>query len=62
MRGFCYLRDRVNASGGSCNNKSKTWLGEVQGMWRVAELKKVLTAYERNDLSELCEISDVIWE
>ena len=37
-------------------------LGEVQRMWRVAELKKVLAAYERNDLWELCEISDVIWE
>ena len=36
-------------------------MGEVQGMWRVAELKKVLAAYERNDLSELCEISDVIY-
>ena len=27
-----------------------------------AELKKVLVAYERNDSSELCEISNVIWE
>ena len=30
--------------------------------WRVAELRKVLAVYERNDLSELCEISNVIWE
>ena len=44
---------------GSCNSKSKNWPGEVQGM-RVAELKKVLAEAERNGLSELCKISDVI--
>ena len=38
------------------------WLGEVQGMWGVAELKKVLPEAERNGLSELCKIGDVIWE
>ena len=37
-------------------------LGEVQGMWRVAELKKVLAGGERNSLSELCKSGDVIWE
>ena len=38
------------------------WLGDVQGMRGVAELKKVLTEAERNGLSELCKIGDVIWE
>ena len=47
---------------GSCDSKSKNWLGEVQGMWRVAELKKVLAEGERNGLSELCKSGDVIWE
>ena len=42
VRGFCYLGDRVNASDGSCDSKSKNWVGEVQGMQGVAELKKVL--------------------
>ena len=49
VRGFCYLGGRVNAN----------WLGEVQGMWRVAELKMVLAEGEWNGLSELCKISDV---
>ena len=44
---------------GSCDSKSKNWLGEVQGMQGVAELKKVLVEAERNGLSELCKISDV---
>ena len=48
---------------GSCDSKSKNWLGEVQGMQgSVAELKKVLAEAERNGLSELCKISDVIRE
>ena len=52
VRGFCYLGDRVNAGGGcdSCDSKSKNWLGEVQGMRGVAELKKVLAEAERNGL------------
>ena len=61
VRGFCYLGDRVNAGGG-CDSKSKYWLGEVQGMQGVAELKKVLAEAERNGLLELCKIGDVIWE
>ena len=36
VRGFCYFGDRVNASGGcnsgSCDSKSKNWVGEVQRM------------------------------
>ena len=44
------------------SSKSKNWLGEVQGMQGVAELKKVLTEAERNGLLELCKIGDVIWE
>ena len=36
VRGFCYLGDKVNASGDCevhrCNNKSENWVGEVQGM------------------------------
>ena len=48
--------------GRCCDSKSKNWLGEVQGMWGVAELKKVLPEAERNGLSELCKIGDVIWE
>ena len=62
VRGFCYPGEyRVNAAGG-CDSKSMHWLGEVQGMWGVAELKKVLTEAERNGVSELCNIGDVIWE
>ena len=37
-------------------------VAEVQGMRGVAELKKVLAEAERNGLSELCKISEVIWE
>ena len=42
----------MNAGGGcdSCDSKSKNWLGEVQGMRGVAELKKVLAEAERNGL------------
>ena len=43
-------------------DRSKNWLGEVQGMWGVAELKKVLTEAERNGLSELGKVGDVIWK
>ena len=32
----------LNKGGGSCDSKSENWMGEVQGMWRVAKLKKVL--------------------
>ena len=35
----------------SSDSKSKNWLGEVQGMGAVAELKKLLTEAERNGLS-----------
>ena len=31
-------------------------------MQGVAKLKKVLAEAERNGLSELCKIGDVIWE
>ena len=43
-RGFCYLGDRKNPSGGceAAVTASENWVGEVQGMWGVAELKKVL--------------------
>ena len=44
----------------SSDSKSKNWLGEVQGMGAVAELKKLLTEAERNGLSELHKISNVI--
>ena len=40
VRGFCYLGDRVNASGGC--KAAVTARARVQGMWRVTELKKVL--------------------
>ena len=36
-------------------------MGEVQGMQGVAELIKVLVEAERNGLSELCKIGNVIW-
>ena len=45
VRGFCYLGDRVNCRWWlrvCCDSKSKNWLGEVQGMRGVSELKKVL--------------------
>ena len=63
VRGFCYLRDRVNASGGwEAAVTARGRIGWVQGMWRVAELKKVLAKGERNGLSELYKSGDVIWE
>ena len=65
VRGFCYLGDRVNAGIGcseaAVTAKSKNWLGEVQGIRGVAELKKVLAKAEKNGLSELYKISDVIY-
>ena len=63
VRGFCYLGDRVNAGGGceaAVTARART--GEVQGVRGVAELKEVLAEAEMNGLSELCKISDVIWE
>ena len=40
---FCYLGDRVNASGGcEAAVTGENWVGEVQEMWRFAKLKKVL--------------------
>ena len=48
VRGFCYLGDWVNASGGweaaviARARIGLVWVGEVQGMRRVAELKEVL--------------------
>ena len=42
--------------------RDRNWLGEVQGMQGVAELKKVLAEAEWKDSSELCKIGDVIWE
>ena len=68
VRGFCYLGDKVNAStSGGCEAAVPArarigWLGEVQGMWRVAEVKKILPEGERKGLSELCKSGDVIWE
>ena len=64
VRNFCYLGDRVDASGGceAAVTARARWLGEVQGIQRVAEIKKVLAEGERNGLSELCKIGDVIWE
>ena len=65
VRGFCYLGDRVNASGAckaAVTPRARIGKGEVQGMWRVAELKKVLAEGERNGLSRLCKSGDVIWE
>ena len=46
VRGFCYLRDRVNVSGG-CEaaviaRASIGWVGEDKGMQGLAEVKKVL--------------------
>ena len=61
MRGFYYLGDTVNAGGDSCDSKSKNWLGEVQGIQGIAELKKVLSEAERNVLSQLSKIGHVIW-
>jgi len=46
----------------SKTNNIAPWLGEVQGMQGVAELKKVSAEVERNGLLELCKIGDVIWE
>ena len=44
VRGFC-IRGQDECKWwlqGSCDSISISWMGEVQGMWRVAELKKVL--------------------
>ena len=65
VRGYCYLGDRVNGGGGwqaAVTVKSKNWLGEVQGMRGVTELKNVLVEGERSGLSELYKIGDVTWE
>ena len=62
VRGFCYLRDRMNAGGGCEPAVTARARIEVQGMRGVAELQTVLAEAERNGLSELCKIGDVIWE
>ena len=65
VRGFCYLGDRVNGGGGweaAVTVKRKNWLSQVQGVWGVAELKKVLYKGKMSGLSALCKIGDVTWE
>ena len=64
VRGFCYLGDRVNASGGcEATVTARARIGWVKFReCGVAELKKVLAEGERNGLSELCKSGDVIWE
>ena len=46
---------------GRCKKQADR-MAQAQGMWRVAELKKVLAEGERNGLLELCKSGDVIWE
>ena len=62
MNSMAELNKEVETVWGSCDSKSNNWLGEVQGMQGVAELKKVLAEAERNGLSEVCKIGNVIWE
>ena len=65
MRGFCYLGDRVNAAGGceaAVTARARIGWVKFREGGRVAELKKVLAEAERNGLSGLCKIGDVIWE
>ena len=65
VRAFCYLRDRVNA--GSCCEAAVTAgarIGLVKfrvcGEWLNS--KRFLLKLKGMVFSELCKISDVIWE
>ena len=64
VRGFCYFGDRVNASGGC--EAAVTARARI-GWVNFKECRQLLNSKwfshdERNGLSELCEIGDVIWE
>ena len=60
VRGFCYLGERVN-TGGGCE-AARARIGWVKFREYGELLNSLLTDAERNGLSELCKIGDVIWE
>ena len=66
VRGFCYLGDRVNASGGCeavvAARARIGWVKFRECGELLHELKKVLAEGERNGLLELCKSGDVMWE
>ena len=61
VKGFCYLGDRLNASGG-CETAvtSRVRIGWMKcRVRRVVTWEKVSSENERNGLSQLCKISNV---
>ena len=64
VTGFSYLGDRVNASGGcEAAVTARARIGWVKFReCREILNSKVLAEDERNGLSELCKIGNVIWE
>ena len=64
MKNFCYLGDRLNASGGSkAALTARTRIGWIN-LENVGSYlwKKVFVKNERKDLSELCKICNAVWE
>ena len=65
VRGFCYLGDRVNAGGGceaAVTARARIGWVKFRKCRELLNSKMVLAEAERNGLSELCKIGDVIWE
>ena len=65
VKSFCYLGNRLNASGGSeAAVTARTRIGWIESVekWGVTIWEKVFVKNEWKDLSELRKISIAIWE
>ena len=65
VKSFCYLGDRLNASGRSeaaVTARTAHWMNKIKKMWGVALWEKVFGENEWKDLSELHKISNAAWE
>ena len=65
VRGFCYLGDKVNAGSGceaAVTARARIGWVKFRECRELLNSKKVLAEAERNGLSELCKIGNVIWE
>ena len=65
VKGFCYLEDRLTASGGTeavvTARTRIAWI-KFRECGELCLWEKVFIKNERKDLSELCKISNAVWE
>ena len=65
VKSFCYLGDRLNASGGSeAVITARTIIGwiEFRECGELTLWEKIFVKNERKDLSELRKICNAVWE